>query len=156
MATSARSRLLRVMLDRVNQTARADELGDFGFVILNAILARSPKATVNGIVEWVLNKTKDLIDVAQTYAAIDRFTEDRGWVKENGNMPSSQGGRAVACFAITQKGREALDRKAAHLRRLLAVYDETVSVAGRPRQRATPAQMEEKVGIVSGSRLKED
>jgi DNA-binding PadR family transcriptional regulator len=72
------------------------------------------------VLRLVLQETGDLLDVAQTYVAIDRFKdEDRNWVRETGKEPSTEGGRPMATFAITAEGRRAIKEKTEHMERLL-------------------------------------
>lgn len=117
MATQARARSLRRLEGRSNKTACANELGDFQYVVLNAMRALSPRATVNSVLRLVLGETQDILDVAQTYEAIKTF-KNKSWIRECDKTPSEEGGRPMATFAIEKAGREILKEREEHLERL--------------------------------------
>src|SRR5689334_25329288 len=64
-------RLLRRLENKQNGVARENPLGDFQFSVLSAVAALTPEATLNGVVELILRGTGDIVDVAQTYVAMD-------------------------------------------------------------------------------------
>jgi DNA-binding PadR family transcriptional regulator len=106
-----------------NKTARTDAMGDVQLIILCSLWRKSA-AAVGAILQSVFTRTEDVLDVAQTYSAIDRMAEeDRGWVEEVGKEPSSVGGRDVSVFRLTPTGREAVEEKMEHMRRVLAACE---------------------------------
>lgn len=111
------------------QACAGAELADFPFVIANAIKALSPMATVNGVLNLVYEETEELLDVAQTYQALNILIHHQ-WVREMG--PVMERGRSMRSFAISKSGMEVINAKAKHMERLLALKQRTTSMRKPP------------------------
>lgn len=124
-------RLLQKLQNGQNKVARENPLGDFQFSVLSAVGALSPAATLNKVVELILRETGDIVDVAQTYVAMDRMTKKKGWMRETGKAAADKAkGRPMAQFAITEEGKTALREKVAHMQAMLAYQERMARGAG--------------------------
>jgi DNA-binding PadR family transcriptional regulator len=88
--------------------------------MLLAVSVASPEACMNSILEFVEDRTGDVIDNAQLYIALKKFVK-KGWIKSKGKIPSKSGGKMMNAYAITPSGRDLLLSKRAHMKRLLSI-----------------------------------
>lgn len=145
MTQQATHRLLKRLRAKPNMTACVLPLHPVQYTTLNAVWALMGEATLNRVIEFVYETTDDVLDVAQTYKAIDDFKDpakfDPPLVNELGHkIPSPTGRRELACFEITQQGKTLIAKTEAQLLLLLDYGRRAQAIAQSAQAIAQPAK----------------
>ena len=121
MNPTSRRRLLKRIDQRINDTACAPELGIVQYMILVAIWALTPRATVNGVIDFVYKQNGDILDVAQVFVTMQAFWKaETPLIHDTGKIATMKGRRPSANFGITPEGKATVKRVQEHLQRVLA------------------------------------
>jgi hypothetical protein len=117
MDQQARRQLIKRLERQINDTACLPELGPVQLTILSGILALTPKATVNTVIEYVYRDSNNILDVAHVFATMQGFLEAK-LIRDTGKIVTTKGYRPSASFGITEEGKAAITRTWEHLERL--------------------------------------
>ncbi len=97
---------------------KGDYLGEFEHLVLLALIRLSVDAYGVSVRQEIATRTGRDVSIGAVYATLDRL-EQKGYVRSRiGESTAERGGRAKRHFMITARGRAAVERTHAMLRRM--------------------------------------
>lgn len=103
-----------------NETAFAPNLGPVQYLVLCTIKALSPRVTVNATVDYMYDRTGEILDVAHVFTAMQAFSsKEKNWIHFDGKITTTEGHRPSSSYSITPEGTDAIALYEKHMQRVL-------------------------------------